>query len=105
MSLSTSHGSDSSYTTAQLLRNAATLDRPRLFTHTSIDDDGEMGRPRSHSMPNSSSRNVRTIERNRHLARRNRPRGARALSDRPPTQPQSTIQDVAESEEEGKVLL
>ena len=86
----------------RLLRDAATLDRQQLFTHTNIDDvgggDEEMRRPRSHSM-SSSNRNVRTIERNRYLARRNRPSHARD------TRPQLVVQNVAESEEEGKVLL
>ena len=54
----------------------------------------------------SASRNVRTIERHRHLARRNRnaPQIAAVISDRhtliQPRQP-AQVQEVAETEEEG----
>lgn len=101
-------------TTITATRTAATMDRPRLFFHrnreleSQSDSEDEVERPRSYSLP-SVSRNIRTIERHRHLARRNRnvPQFA-VLSDRlmdnvalrQPREP-PRVEDAAETEEEG----
>ena len=92
-------------------RGVATLDRSRYLNHgdsSSDSEDDEITRPRSRSLP-SASRNVRTIERHRHLARRNRNAAQliAVISDRhmhTPSQPRqqpSQVQEVAETEEEG----
>lgn len=83
-----------------------TIDRSRLILlrrepTSDSDSDDEMEWPRSHSLPTTSSRNVRTIEQRRHAMRRNRnaPQFA-VLSVGQPQQPQH-VQEVAETEEEG----
>ena len=87
------------------------MDRPQLFLHrpnSDSDSDSEMERPRSQSLP-STSRNARTIDRHRRLARRNRnPQQFAVLSDRlidnvvpilHRGSPQ--VEEVVETEEEG----
>lgn len=108
--------SNTSITTANITttatpRTVATIDRSRLLFLSNVsggEPDNEVERPRAYSLP-SRSRNVRAIERQRHLARRNRNIAGRDTENMVPVallqvrEPPPVRQEVAETEEEGQV--